>query len=203
MKDVLSSVFLCFLCQNVQGCSFWEFISYRSNQLNFKCRKQDCIVLVVLALLDLSMTWSYSGAKGRGVNKGSNWLVLILSDRSKRGIAHHCKSRDLWGAPQAAQPEIASDKEQMAPRSSYQDACSVAHRQLLNPACDDTTFLAKSQSTRSNWLSPTSQKDFQKYKNWHLKTLFGRRSQARTLRDEWVDDPEPLSPTSKKGRLFW
>jgi len=22
MKDVLSSVFLCFLCQNVQGCSF-------------------------------------------------------------------------------------------------------------------------------------------------------------------------------------
>jgi len=46
------------------------------------------------------------------------------------------------------------------------------------------------------------QKDFQTYKNWHLKTLFRRRSQARTSPDGWVDGPEPLfSP--QEGTPFW
>jgi len=59
--------------------------------------------------------------------------VLILSDKSKGGIAHHCKLSDLWGAAEAAQPEIASvialDKAQMAPKYTYQDARSegVSH----------------------------------------------------------------------------
>jgi len=44
------------------------------------------------------------------------------SDRSMGGTAHHCKSSDLWGAVEATQPEVASDKEQMAPLSTYQDA---------------------------------------------------------------------------------
>jgi len=50
--------------------------------------------------------------------------VLILSDRSNGGLAHHCKPSDLWGAVEAAQPEIALDKAQMALGSAYQDARS-------------------------------------------------------------------------------
>jgi len=44
-------------------------------------------------------------------------------------MAHHCKPSDLWGAVEAAQPEIASDKEQMAPGCAHQDARSegVSH----------------------------------------------------------------------------
>jgi len=41
------------------------------------------------------------------------------------GIAPHCKSSDLWGAAEAAQTEIALDKEQMDPESAYQDAHSI------------------------------------------------------------------------------
>jgi len=43
-------------------------------------------------------------------------------------------------------------------------------------------------------LVPPHKKIFQTYKNWHLKTLFGRRSQVRSLPDGWVDGPEPLFP---------
>ena len=50
--------------------------------------------------------------------------MLILSDKSKGRIAHHCKPSDLWGTVEAAQPEISSDKVQMAPRCAYQDARS-------------------------------------------------------------------------------
>jgi len=48
-------------------------------------------------------------------------------------MAHHCKLSDVWGAAEAAQPEIASeialDKAQMAPEYTYQDARSegVSH----------------------------------------------------------------------------
>jgi len=51
-------------------------------------------------------------------------------------------------------------------------------------------------------LIPPRKKIFQTYKNWHLKTLFERKSQARTLPDGWVDEPETLFSPSKKGRLF-
>jgi len=50
-------------------------------------------------------------------------------------------------------------------------------------------------------LVPPHKKIFQTYKNWRLKTLFGRRSQARTSPDGRVDGPEPLFPP-KKGRFF-
>ena len=86
----------------------------------------------------------------------------------------------------------------LAPLSTYQHARSTG----LRPACDDTAFHAKSQSTHNNWLSPTSPKDFQTYKNWHLKTLSGGMSQATTSADGRVDEPEPLFPPPKKGRLF-
>jgi len=69
------------------------------------------------------------------------------------------------------------------------------HVTLLSPASDDTTFRAKSQLIHNNWLSLTSPQDFQRYKNWHLISLFGRRSQARPLPDGRVKGPEPLFPT--------
>jgi len=40
------------------------------------------------------------------------------------------------------------------------------------------------------------------YKNWHLKTHFGRRSQARTLPDGWLDKPEPLFPPPPRRDAF-
>jgi len=53
-------------------------------------------------------------------------INLCLSYQPEvRGIAHYCKSSDLWGVVEVAQPEIASDKEQMAPLKTYQDARSI------------------------------------------------------------------------------
>jgi len=126
--------------------------------------------------------------------------VCILSDR--RGIAHHCKSSDLWGAAQATQPEIASDKEQMAPGSAYQDARSIG---MSN--CGVQLVMTQLYMPRANQyiiidLVPPCKKDFQTHKNWHLKTLFGRTSQARTSPDGWVDGPEPLFPP-QEGTPFW
>jgi len=40
------------------------------------------------------------------------------------------------------------------------------------------------------------------YDNWHLKTLFGRRNQARTLSDGWVDGLDPLFPRQER-MPFW
>ena len=51
-------------------------------------------------------------------------------------------------------------------------------------------------------LLPLRKEDFQTYRNWHLKTLFGRRSQARTSPDGRVDGSELLFPPPKKGCLF-
>jgi len=68
----------------------------------------------------------------------------------------------------------------------------------MSPASDDMTFHAKSQLIHNNLLNRTLQKDFETYKNWHLKTLFGRRSQARTLPDGRVDGPEPLFPPPRR-----
>jgi len=51
-------------------------------------------------------------------------------------------------------------------------------------------------------LVPPHKKIFQTHKNWHLTTLFGRRSQARTLPDGWVDEPEPLFPHQEE-MPFW
>ena len=65
---------------------------------------------------------------------------------------------------------------------------------LLNPACDDPTFHAKSQSTLNNWLSPTSPKDFQTYKNWHLKNSLWEEEMGWGA---WTSLPSP-----KKGCLF-
>jgi len=40
------------------------------------------------------------------------------------------------------------------------------------------------------------------YKNWHLKTVFGRRSQVRTLPGGRVEGPEPRFPP-QEGTPFW
>ena len=50
-------------------------------------------------------------------------------------------------------------------------------------------------------LVPPRQKIWKYIKIGSWKTLFGRRSQARTLTDGQVNGPEPLCPL-KKGRLF-
>jgi len=49
----------------------------------------------------------------------------VLIRQKRGGIAHHCKSSDLWGAVEAAQPEVAADKTQMALLSTQQDARSI------------------------------------------------------------------------------
>ena len=154
-----------------------------------------------MALLDLSNArgktnsdWSVSPLRcqeAEELTKGAiNWC---LSSRTEvRGMARHCEPSDLR-ATEAAQPEVAADREQVAPGTAHQDARSEGIT-LPSPASEDTTFHAKSKSIHNNRLSPTSQKDFQTYKNWHLKTVFGRRSQARTSPDGQVDRPEPLFP---------
>ena len=95
-------------------------------------------------------------------------------------------------------------KNKRPPISTYKapHPQGVPNRLVLSPTYDDTTCYAK--STHNNWLSPTlsrSTKDFSKVENRHLKTLFWKRSQTKTLPDRRVNGPGPLF-TSKKGCLF-
>jgi len=50
---------------------------------------------------------------------------LHIPYQTEVGIAHHGKSSNLWGVAEATQSEVASDKEQMVPLSTYQDARSI------------------------------------------------------------------------------
>ena len=85
-----------------------------------------------MALMDLSVqderharTWA---SRAEELTKGAINLCLCYQTEV-RGIVRHCKPSDLWGMVEVAQPELASDKEQMAPLSTHQGARSTG---LLN-----------------------------------------------------------------------
>jgi len=66
-----------------------------------------------MALLDLSMqderhAWTQA-LRAEELTHGA--INLRLSYQREGGIAHHCKSSDLWDAAEALQPEVASVKE--------------------------------------------------------------------------------------------
>jgi len=126
--------------------------------------------------------------------------VLILSDKSK-GEQPITVNPVICGAPRRLGSQRLLWIKHRWPPNTHTEMPAPKVVILLSPASDDTTFHAKSHSIHNNWLSPTLQKDFQTYKNWHLKTLFGRRSRARTSPDGWVDRSELSSPP-KKGCLF-
>jgi len=117
-------------------------------------------------------------------------------------MAHHCKPSDLWGTAEAAQPEIALDKAQMAPGCAYQDDRSKDVSHCGVPLLTTRHSMPRANQYTISDLVPPPRKIFQTHKNWHLKTLFGRRSQVRTSPDGRVNRPEPLFPPPKKGRLF-
>ena len=100
----------------------------------------------------------------------NNWLVLILSDKKKRGIASHCKSSNLQDCWMLCSQRLLQIKKHLVPLSTYQDALCV---KLPNPTCDHTTFRAKNQLTQNNSLRPTSPKDFQMYKKGTWKLCLG------------------------------
>jgi len=58
------------------------------------------------------------------LTKGAINLCLSYQTKVRRDSPSLSLPSDLWGMVEAAQPEIALDKEQMAPGSAYQDARS-------------------------------------------------------------------------------
>jgi len=100
-------------------------------------------------------------------------------------MAHYYQLSDTWGAMESSQPDVASVKEQKAAHKHVLSSLPWRHAEPLSPDSEDTTFYAKSQSTRNNSLSPTwprSAKDFFKHiKNDTSKPSFGGRAKWKSF----------------------
>ena len=156
-----------------------------------------------MALLDFSMQdEKHARPQASRAKELTNGVTnLHIPYQTEVGIAHHGKSSNLWGVAEATQSEVASDKEQMVPLSTYQDARSIGMSNSWAPLV--TTQHSTPRANRHIIdLVPSCQKIFKcpKTGTWKLLSLGGGAKQELYLTDGSTD--LNLSSSPKKGCLF-